>query len=180
MQVQAQKWPRPQPIHRKIDVRSDWSDSDDGKDNQARGNPAVVDIASDHDAYIDLQPGTSNTSASASLRQPNTYPKGLSLGRGRGKAPLANWTSVIKGHGHEHLSKCDIPQTPPIHQEPTVDRNLVIVAPTDRVQTYEGNLTPGIARKDLANWTWVILGSTRARLTNNNNSRPDQKQSQRK
>ena len=34
------------------------------------------------------------------LRRPNTYPKVLSRERGRGKAPLANWMSVIKGHGH--------------------------------------------------------------------------------
>ena len=73
MQVQAQKWPRQ--IHRKIDVRSVWSDSDDGKDNQARCNPVVVVIASDHDAYIDPQPGTSNASASVPLSQPNTYAK---------------------------------------------------------------------------------------------------------
>ena len=97
----------------------------------------------------------------------------MNLGRGRGKAPVANWTSVVKGCGCRLLSQCDITQTPP-----AVDRNLVIVAPTDRVQTYEGNLAPGLARKDIANWTWVRLGSTRARLTNNN-SRLDQRQSQR-
>ena len=54
----------------------------------------------------------------------------------------------------------------------------MIVAPTDRIQTNEGNLAPGIPRKDLANWTWVRLGSTKARLTNNN-SRLDQRQNQR-
>ena len=67
MQVQAQKHPRLQQIHRKIDVRSDWSDSDDGKDYQARGNPVVVGTALDHDAYIDPQPDTSKASASAPL-----------------------------------------------------------------------------------------------------------------
>ena len=100
-------------------------------------------------------------------------PKVLNLGIGRGKAPLANWTSVVKGHGCGLLRKCDITQTPP-----AVDRNLAIVTPTDRVQSYEGNLAPGIARKDSANWTWVRVESTRARLTNNN-SRPHQRQSQR-
>ena len=28
------------------------------------------------------------------------FPKVMSLGRGRGIAPLANWPSVIKGKGH--------------------------------------------------------------------------------
>ena len=68
MQAQAQKPPRPQQIHRKFDIRSDWSDSDDGKDDQARGNPVVVDIASDHDAYIYPHLGTFNVCASAPLR----------------------------------------------------------------------------------------------------------------
>ena len=57
-----------------------------------------------------------------------------------------------------------------MYQEPIVDRivdrNLAIVAPTDRIQTYEGNLAPGKPRMDLANWTWVRLGDTRARITN--------------
>ena len=72
----------------------------------------------------------------APLRCPNTYLKVLNLGRGRskGKAPLANWTSVVKGQGHGII----IDQTP---QEP--ERNLAIVPPTgkilhtDSVQTYE-------------------------------------------
>ena len=59
------------------------------------------------------------------------------------------------------------------------NRNLAIVAPIDRVQTYERNLAPSIARKDLANWSWVRLGNTRVRLTNNHNSRLDQRQRQR-
>ena len=54
----------------------------------------------------------------------------------------------------------------------------MIVASTVRIQTYKGNLAPGIARNDLANWTLVRLRSTRARLTNNN-SGPDQRQNQR-
>ena len=49
MQAQAQKWPRKQQTHRKLNVRSDWSDSDDGKDNQAKGNPVVVDNTSDQE-----------------------------------------------------------------------------------------------------------------------------------
>ena len=119
---------------------------DNGKDNQARGNPVVVDITSDQEPDMDQQPITSTP-----LRRPNTSPKVLSFGRGRGNFSLANWKSVTKGHGCRIISKHDIPQAPLVHQEPTVERNLAIVAPTDRVQTYEGNLAPSISRKDLAN-----------------------------
>ena len=62
MQVQAQKWSRPQETHRKIDIRSDWGDSDNGKDNQARGNPIDIDITSDQDTNMNQQPSTSNPS----------------------------------------------------------------------------------------------------------------------
>ena len=159
-----------------MDQRSDWSDSDHSKDNQAKGKPVVVDITSDNEADMDQQPSTSNTSTP--LRRPNTYQKVLSLGRGRGKFPLANWTSVTKGCGCGLPSGCDIPEAPPVHQEPTLERNLAIVTLTDRIQTCEGNLAPSKSRKDLANWSWVRLGNTRARLTNNNN-RIEQRQWQR-
>ena len=68
--------------------------------------------------------------------------KVLNLGRVEAKLPLANWTSVVQGCGCRLLSKCDIPPTPT-----AVDRNLVIVATTDRIQTYEGNLAPGNTEK---------------------------------
>ena len=45
-QAQAQKWARKQQTHTKINMRSDWSDSDNGKDNQGRGKPIVYDITS--------------------------------------------------------------------------------------------------------------------------------------
>ena len=70
-------------------MRSNWSDSDDGKDNQARGNPVVVDITSDQETDMGQQPSTS-----APLRRPNTWPKVLTCGRGRGNFPLANWKSI--------------------------------------------------------------------------------------
>ena len=91
----------------------------------------------------------------------------LSSGRGRdrGNFPLTNWTSLSKGHGHGIIKGCDIPQTPPVQQEP--ERNLVVVAPTDRIQTYEG-LAPARARKPLANWTWVSLDNRWSRFNNNN------------
>ena len=76
----------------------------------------------------------------------------MNLGRGRGIAPLANWTSVIKGH------RCGIfiNQTP---QDPE------IVPPTDkikhmeRVQTYDELPAQPRPRKPLANWTSVRLGN---------------------
>ena len=98
----------------------------------------------------------------------------MSLGRDRGNFPLANWTSVAKGCGHRFINGCDILQTPPVHQEP-VQRNLTAVVPTDRVQTYEGNLAPSTTRIDLSNWSWVRLSNTRVRLTTNNNNRKEQR-----
>ena len=52
-------------LSRKIHHNSDWSDSDNGKDDQARDKP--LDIQ-------DPQPSTSYVSASTPLRQPNTHP----------------------------------------------------------------------------------------------------------
>ena len=99
--------------------------------------------------------------------------------RGGGKFPLANWTSVTKGHGCGHNSRQDISEAPPLlnNQEPNADRNLAVVVPTDKVQTYQGDLAPSKSREDLVNWTWVRLGNTRAKLTNND--RMEQRQWQR-
>ena len=119
---------------------------------------------------VDQQSSTSTPSTSTPLRRPNTYPKVLSLGRGRGKFPLAYCTSMTKGCGCRLPSKHDIPQAPPVHQEPMVERNLAIVAPMK---------APSKSRKDLANWSWVRLGNTRARHTNNNNNSMEQRQWQR-
>ena len=98
---------------------------------------------------------------------------------GRGKFPLANWTSVIKGYGCGLNSGCDISEAPPLinSQDPNADRNPAVVVTADRLQTYEGDLAPSKSRKDLANWMWVRLGSTRAKLTNND--RTEQRQWQR-
>ena len=129
-------------------MRSNWSDWDDGKDNQARGKSIVYDITSDQEADMDQHPSTS-----APLRRPNSWPKVLTYGRGRGKFPLANWTSMTKGHGCGHNSKHGISQAPPLsnNQALIVERNLAVVAPTDNVQTYEGNLAPSKSRKDIVN-----------------------------
>ena len=172
--VQAQEQPRKQQTHRKINVRFDWSDSDDDKGSQARGKPFVYDITSDQEADTDQE-----HIAIAPLRRPNTWPKVLTCGKGRGKFPLANLTSLTKGCGCGHNSGHDISEAPPLlsNQEPIAGRNLAVVVPTDRVQTYQGDLAPSKSRKDLANWTWDRLGNTRAKHTNNN--RTEQRQWQR-
>ena len=58
MEKPAPKQPKSQKTCRKIDHNSDWSDIDDGKDDQARGNP--IDIQ-------DSQPSTSYARDSAPL-----------------------------------------------------------------------------------------------------------------
>ena len=62
--------------------------------------------------------------------------------RGRGRFPLANWARVTKGCECRHNSRCDISEAPPLsnNQGPIVERNLSVVLPTDRVQTYQGDL----------------------------------------
>ena len=107
--MQTQKQPRKQQSHRKINVRSDCSDSGDDKDSQARGKPIVYDITSDQETDIDKKP-----IATAPLKRPNTWPKVLACGRGSGKFPLANWTGVTKGCGCGHNSGCDISEAPPL------------------------------------------------------------------
>ena len=90
------------------------------------------------------------------------YPEVLSLGRGRGITPLANWTSVIKGH------RCGIlfNQTP---QKP----EIAVVPPSDKiihmgsVQTYDDLPAQPRPRKPLAYWTSVRLGNNSERPTLN-------------
>ena len=89
-------------------VPSDWSNSDDGKDNQARA-PIAKTVPQD------LQPSTSfGTYASETLRRPNTYPKVLTFGSGK-LAPLASGTGITIGHG----CRIHIDQTVPV-REPTI------------------------------------------------------------
>ena len=63
----------------------------------------------------------------------------MNLGRGRGKAPLANWTSVAKGCGcgifiNQTPQESEIAVVPPTptHKFVHPDR----IKHTDRVQTY--------------------------------------------
>ena len=60
------------------------------------------------------------------------YPKVLGLGRGRGIAPLANWTSVIKGCGHGIFIN-HTPQQQEIAVVPPSDK----IIHTDIVQIYD-------------------------------------------
>ena len=122
----------------------------------------------DNEVDMNQQPSSSTPSTSTTLRRPNILPRALSFGRGSGNFPLTNRTRVAEGCGCGFINGHDIPQTPPVNQEPTVERNSPIVAPANRVQTYEENLGPSKSRKDLANWTLVRLDNTRTRLTNNN------------
>ena len=78
---------RPPRPSRRTPIHSDWSD-DDGKDDQARASIAKP-------TPQDPQPSTSfGTSASQTLRRPNTYPKVFTFGRGK-LAPLASGTMTM-------------------------------------------------------------------------------------
>ena len=114
LETQAQKWPRPQHPHRRIDQISEGSAPDYAKDYQTRSGciPPSQDIAP--------QPSTSYTSTSDPFRCPNTYPNVLSLGRGRGNFLLANWICLVKGCGHRLVIGHDTPQTPLVLQSPPV------------------------------------------------------------
>ena len=98
------------------------------KDSQSRGRPIVYDITFEQETDADQQPITT-----APLRRPNTWPKVLTCGRGRGKFPLANWTSVTKGCGQRHNSRCHISEGPPLvkNQEPIEERNSAVAIPTE-------------------------------------------------
>ena len=83
-------------MQKRVEMKSDWStDSDDGKDNQARKKPIRHDVTSDWETVIE---DDQETIVKAPLRRPNIMPKVLT-GRIR-KYPLSNWTSVVKGQGN--------------------------------------------------------------------------------
>ena len=49
---------------------------------------------------------------------------------------------MTKGYGHSNGH--DISEVPPLinNQYPNADRNPAVIVPTDRVQTYQGDLAP--------------------------------------
>ena len=149
METQDPDQSRPQKPDGKIP--SDWSDSDEGKDDQASAKP------------LDIQEPQSSTSfVNEPLRQPNTYPKVLNLGRGRGMTLLANWTNENNGCGHG----ISIPQA-------SKESEIAVVPPTpthkivytERVQTFDEIPAPVRPRHPLANWTSVRLGDNPNRPT---------------
>ena len=78
---------RPPKPSRRPSYHSDWSDDEDGKDNQTRAPIAKT-------MPQRPQPSTS----SGTLRKPKTYPKVLTCGR-QNMAPLANGFTMGHGHG---------------------------------------------------------------------------------
>ena len=85
------------------------------------------DVSSDWETDTDQQ-----TTVAAPLRRPHTLPRVLTCGRG--KSPLANLTSVAKGHrnndGH------GISDAPPSINNQDMERNSSVMAPIKRQQTY--------------------------------------------
>ena len=146
-------------MQKKVDMKSDWSDSDDDNDSQVRGKPIIHDVSSDWAMDTDQQ-----TTIPAPLRRPNTWPKVLICGRGRGKFLLANWTNEAKGYrtndGH------DISDAPPSLNNQNIERNPSVMAHINRQQTHPSVPSPCKSRKELANWTWVRLGNPRAKINN--------------
>ena len=90
----------------------------------------------------------------------------MNLRRGRGKASLANWTSVIKGcrHGifiNQTPQESEIAVAPPMHKTVYTDK----IEHMDRVQIYEELPAQPRPRQPLANWTSVRLGNNPNRPT---------------
>ena len=71
---------RPPKPSRRLCYHSDWSDSDDDKDNQAR---APITSTPDKNP----EPKTSCKERMHPLRRPDTYPKVLTFGRGNMAPP---------------------------------------------------------------------------------------------
>ena len=119
---------RPPRPSRRTPIPSDWSDDEDGKDNQARA-PIAKPVPQES------QPSTSSdTHVSETLRKSNTYPKVLTFGRGK-LVPLANGTSITMGCGCGiHINPAPSVREPPVALVPlSTDR----IVHNDRVQTYD-------------------------------------------
>ena len=134
---------RPPKPSRRPSYHSDWSDDEDGKDNQARDPIAKPMLQKP-------QPSTS----SGTLRKPNTYPKVLTFGMGV-MAPLANGFTMGYGHGHSH--RLNINHTPQLGAPKVARVSPDRVVTPDGVQTYDEIPAPVRPRHALANWTSVRL-----------------------
>ena len=67
--IQAQKICRKQQMQKKVDMRSNWSDSNDETDSQTRGKPVIHDVSSDWETDTHQ-----HTTVAPPLRRPNTLP----------------------------------------------------------------------------------------------------------
>ena len=87
----------------------------------------------------------------------------------KGKCPLANWSSVVKGQGNNPPKEIqndghDLSDIPFQEGDPDPERYLVKMASIKRSQMYPLVLCPHKSRKGLANWTWVDLGNPRTKF----------------
>ena len=141
---------------RRTPIPSDWSNSDDRKDDQARA-PIAKTIPQDP------QPSTSvGTYASETLRRPNTCPKVLTFGRGK-LAPLGSGTGITIGHRHGiHIDQTTPVKEPAIAVVPPSQDRIVC---NNRVQTYDEPPAAVRPRHTLANWTSIRLGNDPNRPT---------------
>ena len=129
-------------MQKRVDMNSDWSDSDDGKDNQVRKRPIQHDIPSDLQTETEDQ----ETIVGTPFRRPNTMPKVVTCRKG--KCPLANWTSVAKRQGNNSGNDGhDISSTSIPRRDTHAERNSTEMAPINRSQTYPAVLPPCKSRK---------------------------------
>ena len=139
------------------------TDPDDGKDNQARKEPIRHGVTS----YWETE--HQETIAKAQFRKPGTTPKVLSCRKG--KFPLANWTSVDKGQGHNPPNEIqddghDISNNPFPRRDLDTEMDPVVMASINRSQAYPPILPSCKPRKELANWIWVWLGNPKPKINN--------------
>ena len=71
--TQTHKQPRKKQMQKRVEMKSDWGDSDDGTDNQVRKRPIRHDVPSDWEVETEDQ----ETMVEILLRRPNTMPKVL-------------------------------------------------------------------------------------------------------
>ena len=133
-------------------MKSDWSDSVNGKDDQMRKRPIQHNGSSDWEAETEDQ-------------EMAVEPKVFTCGKG--KFPLENWTSVSKGQGHNSQNDGhDISNTSFQIRDPNAERSSAVMAPINKSKTYPAILSSCKFRKKLANWTWVRLRNLTPKINN--------------
>ena len=112
-------------------MKSDWSNSNYGIDNQVRKRPVRHDVSSDWETETEDQ----ETIVETPLRRPNTMPKVLTCGKE--KFPLANWTSVTNRQGHNsQIDGHDTVSTSFPRRDPNAKKNLMVMVSINKSQTY--------------------------------------------